>query len=88
MCSHEVGMFLISLDRHCLENKFSGAQMEVERREIAITGSKDTRGQFGDVAVEMGEDGGAGYILIENNRVAYGVDMVAKDRVTVLEGGS
>jgi len=40
------------------------------------------------VAVEMGEDGGAGYILIENNRVAYGVDMVAKDRVTVLEGGS
>lgn len=44
MCSHEVGMFLMSLDRHCLENKFSGAQMEVERREIAITGSKDTRG--------------------------------------------
>lgn len=50
--------------------------MDVERRKIAIAGSEDTGGYFGDAAVEMGDGGGAGDILMEKNRDANGVDRI------------
>lgn len=50
--------------------------MDVGRRKIAITGSEETGGYFGDAAVEKGDGGGAGDILMGNNRVANRVDMV------------